>query len=1271
MLKRNLRFYLIGLIALVLSLSIWNCNTTELGKNFVLNLTVSDSLSIDKGNYDSIRLDLMDSTKVVFRPAIFQGAYVTTEHPGGLHFELGNNVPVPMLIVITGHRKDGKLLISSSTFENGNQSKANPVFSTTPTGVRIQPDGPVTLSAQGDSLEVSAQVLPVGATANVIWKSVDTSTAIIQNGIVIPRKVGNTQIIAMVENTLFKDTLKVVVTTLTRPDSLRLNTQSLSLALGAPDTLLIAKVSPDSLQTRGLVWKSSDNTVATVSASGAVKIIATGNAMIIVNSSGFSGISDTCHITVTPRALTQPESLQLNLHTVTLFLGEADTLLKAQIFAPQFQSLGAVWSSSDTNVATVSILGMVKAKTAGKTLISAAITGYAGIYDTCRVTIMLKPTVQPDSIRLKAHTLTLTVGMPDSLLQAKISPDSLAGLGVVWKSSDTTVAKFVAGKVKPIAAGNAFIVVSPAGYPAIVDTCRVTIMPKPLSKPDSVRLNARTMTLYIGGPDSTLTAKISPDSLTRLGLVWNSSDTTLAKVAAGKVKAIAAGNVFIIASPTGFLGSVDTCRVTVKKDIPTLTTGPDRSVILGGQLVFNLKVIQEFGGVAALKWDLDGDNVYEDSVKADTASPKRIYPAAGNFTAHFYVRDGEGNIVTRSLTVHVGSAPLVIITSPAVLDTTVNLTPISIKYTVNGSSFTKSVALVPGPNPVVIDSITPDGRGYDSLMVNLDMTPPSTPIFTGTTGSFTTSTQPTWTWTSPAGGGGNGTYQIKLDGNPIITQTSKSYQPGVQSEGAHTLTLQERDAAGNWSTPPASFIWKVDLTAPTIQFTAPVVSGNYLTKASSVHVAGTASDLMGLGSVAYVLTGASVDSASATGTSTWAFDIAAKEGATIIKVIAKDLSGRTATASITLTRDQTRPKVTLDAIANDVKITSKDIPVAGSASDLGGSVNTLTYSLNTGSAVTLPLSGGRFTFTPACPDGDCSVMVLAVDVAGNRDSQTVVIHKRNNVIFVRKGITGGDGSSWAKAFGELSDVIDGVKSFSGKKIWVSAGLYNPTPSVGVFYADNSASLFGGFKLDGTQFSENQRNPLLDISELSGRANPTLSITTRNSEPTNGFTLDGFRISNTGNGGGVYTSNSTNLLINHCSFIGFTSDIPLFVSGIFGEGKVVKVNKSIFQNNTLSDYAPIHVMAVALTVDSSDFRNNTITANSGAAITSYSGSIYARNSYFINDKSSAFDPNVYSEFFLSSGVTLDIDHCSITNGELGILGSGTIIYGSGNKKLDPP
>jgi uncharacterized repeat protein (TIGR02543 family) len=102
-----------------------------------------------------------------------------------------------------------------------------------------------------------------------------------------------------------------------------------------------------------------------------------------------------------------------------------------------------------------------------------------------------------------------------------------------------------------------------------------------------------------------------------------------------------------------------------------------------------------------------------------------------------------------------------------------------------------------------------DGSGQTAIVSNVnadgigvyDITPPNAPIVTGTTP--TSNTTPTWTWTS-GGNGGNGTFRYKLDDSNLAsgatTTTATSFTPGsAMALGSHTLYVQERDAAGNWS----------------------------------------------------------------------------------------------------------------------------------------------------------------------------------------------------------------------------------------------------------------------------------------------------------------------------------------------------------------------------------------------------------------------------------------------------------------------------------------
>jgi fibronectin type 3 domain-containing protein len=84
------------------------------------------------------------------------------------------------------------------------------------------------------------------------------------------------------------------------------------------------------------------------------------------------------------------------------------------------------------------------------------------------------------------------------------------------------------------------------------------------------------------------------------------------------------------------------------------------------------------------------------------------------------------------------------------------------------------------------------------INITYDSIAPNSPSVAGT--SPTTILKPTWTWSS-GGNGGNGNFRYSLDGGSWSAEsTVKSYIPTENLNlGNHTLNVQERDNAGNWS----------------------------------------------------------------------------------------------------------------------------------------------------------------------------------------------------------------------------------------------------------------------------------------------------------------------------------------------------------------------------------------------------------------------------------------------------------------------------------------
>lgn len=132
------------------------------------------------------------------------------------------------------------------------------------------------------------------------------------------------------------------------------------------------------------------------------------------------------------------------------------------------------------------------------------------------------------------------------------------------------------------------------------------------------------------------------------------------------------------------------------------------------------------------------------------------------------------------------------------------------------TSFTPATELSEGKHTLYVREIDIAGNlsVSGSFTINIDLTGPQAPTVSGTTP--TTNNRPVWTWISN-GGGGVGDFRCALDtssfDNAFATSAKMFTAPQELTEGEHTLNVQERDSAGNWSS-VGSFTVLIDITAP-------------------------------------------------------------------------------------------------------------------------------------------------------------------------------------------------------------------------------------------------------------------------------------------------------------------------------------------------------------------------------------------------------------------------------------------------------------------------
>ncbi len=156
-----------------------------------------------------------------------------------------------------------------------------------------------------------------------------------------------------------------------------------AMTMAVQDTKqLNVTVSPDNAANKKVSYSSSNPAVASVSSSGLVMAVSQGVATITVTSEDDSNKKATCVVTVGVPV----SSITLALKACTLDTGASTTLL-ASVLPADATNPALLWSSSDTDVATVTSKGVISAWKAGTAVITVKAADGNGASATCTVTV--------------------------------------------------------------------------------------------------------------------------------------------------------------------------------------------------------------------------------------------------------------------------------------------------------------------------------------------------------------------------------------------------------------------------------------------------------------------------------------------------------------------------------------------------------------------------------------------------------------------------------------------------------------------------------------------------------------------------------------------------------------------------------------------------------------------------------------------------------------------------------------------------------------------
>ena len=316
-------------------------------------------------------------------------------------------------------------------------------------------------------------------------------------------------------------------------------------------------------ESENVTWSNSDDNIAELGEDGLITGKANGHTIVTVTTD--KNKTDRCYVTVQ----TEPEEVKVEPASSVIDLSSMNrTVQLTATILPNTANVytNITWTSSDTNVATVTEAGFVTGISNGTVTITAkAENGVAG---TSTITVQTSPI----GMNLNAISAVLDRSKVPELQLEVVSfmPETAnVGTNVTWVSSDTSVATVdETGYVKGIKNGNATITATTEN--GITAECRIVVVTTITAiSVDPDRLVIKP------GETATIIAHIKPDDGTCTeDVIWTSSNTGVAKVSSSgnnqttcTVTSIGSGEVTITAKNTD--GKIkSTCKVVV---LPTIS----------------------------------------------------------------------------------------------------------------------------------------------------------------------------------------------------------------------------------------------------------------------------------------------------------------------------------------------------------------------------------------------------------------------------------------------------------------------------------------------------------------------------------------------------------------------------------------------------------------------------------------------------------------------------------------------------------------------------
>jgi uncharacterized protein YjdB len=440
-----------------------------------------------------------------------------------------------------------------------------------------------------------------------------------------------------------------------------------SLAAGSTEQLTAQGTYSDSTTgslTTQATWQSSDATVATVSNAGLLTALKAGTVTITATMGSVSG---TASVVVNAASVS---SITISPALFSIASGQNQQLTAQAVYpdgTSQDVTSQATWSSSATNVATVSGTGLVSGVSAGTSTITATLGSVS------RTAVATVTTAQLNSIIVTPSTASIATGQTQAFAANGIFSDGSSTditNSVIWTSSAINFATIdPTGLATGVSAGTATVTATSG---TVSGTASLTVTAAVLN---SIDIAPDDQYIPIGGQfPLVLTGSYSDNTTQTLtNAVWSSSDPTIASVdpVSGVVTGVSDSNgnpVTITATADGMSNTTSVYITAAVAESLTLTP-TTASIASGTTQQYSVDAIYSDGSIqpltAGLSWA---------SSSASTASISALGLATG-------IAAGQSTI---TVTYGSMSATATLTVTPATL-TSIVVTPVTTVVGVKGN----------------------------------------------------------------------------------------------------------------------------------------------------------------------------------------------------------------------------------------------------------------------------------------------------------------------------------------------------------------------------------------------------------------------------------------------------------------------------------------------------------------------------------------------------------------------------------------------------------